>query len=228
MERHHDSPGVDVDSRTNYSSHTTIVPPPTPNQSLQVDLTPQIWGLGRELDRDSSRRYSWFSKRESVVIRDSVAYPSESSFEATIKEGTAQTGRRTSTKPRLVDLDRIRRKISRIKRHGSRRSAVTETESTASTAGAFDTEDPDVMPSPTTSRQAVTAMYHETQNDIMLHTRSRSAGAGEPMEPFRDRIRGRDFSRTAGDLESGISVYAQPNNRDAHKNRSCPSLCVIL
>ncbi|KAI0836858.1 hypothetical protein F5Y06DRAFT_298092 [Hypoxylon sp. FL0890] len=229
MEIHHDSAGVDVDSSTTQSSHTTVVPTSTPSQNLQADSTSQKWALGRELVKDPNRRYSCFSKRESVVIRDSVAYPSESSFEATIKECTAQTGRRTSTKPRLVDLDRIRRKMRRIKRSGSHRGSVVETASTASTAATSEAGQVEyVMLSPITSRHAVTEMYHETQHDITLQTRLRSPSPREPPRPFRDRIRGRDFSRTAGNLENGILGYARADDRDASRHKFCSSQCVIL
>ncbi|KAI1412735.1 hypothetical protein F5Y13DRAFT_189936 [Hypoxylon sp. FL1857] len=229
MESHHDSTGVDGDSSPTYSSHTTIVPTSTPSQSLQVDSASQRWGFGREPVKDPTRRYSHFSKRESVVIRDSVAYPSESSFEATIKEGTANLGRRASTKPRLVDLDRLRRKMRKIRRGGSRRGSTTETASTASTAGVSEAGQPEqVMLSPITSRQIVTEMYHETQNDIMLQTRPRSSPPREPPRPFRDRIRGRDYSRTAGNLESGIPDYARRDGRDGSKHSLCPPQCVIL
>lgn len=230
MENHRSSTGVDVDSSTIHSSHTTIVPASTLSQSLQADHTSQAWAFGREPVIDPIRRYS-FSKRESVIIRDSVAYPSESSFEATIKEGTAQTGHRTSFKPRLVDLDRIRRKIRRIKRSGSHRGSTAETASItsaaeASEAGHFE----QVMLYPITSRQAVTEMYHETQHDIMLQTRARSPSPPprEPPKLFRDKRRARDFSRTARNLEDRVSNYPGADGRDGQRHRQCSSQCVIL
>ncbi|OTA65981.1 hypothetical protein K449DRAFT_255932 [Hypoxylon sp. EC38] len=231
MESHHSSTEVDVDSSTIHSTHTTLVPTSTLSQSLQADSTSQAWGFGREPVIEPIRRYSYFSKRESVIIRDSVAYPSESEFEATIKEGTAQTGRRTSIKPRLVDLDRIRRKIRRIKRSGSHRGSTTETVSTTSIGGVSEAGHfEQVTLSPITSRQAVTEMYHETQNDIMLQTTapSPSPPPREPPKLFRDRTRTRDFNQTARNLEDGFSNYPPADGRDGKKRKYCPSPCVIL
>ncbi|KAI1645301.1 uncharacterized protein F4817DRAFT_188489 [Daldinia loculata] len=222
MEERHDSA---ADSGSTLSFYATS------GQSPQATTHPQIWMLRRDPELGSDR----FSKRESVVIRDSVAYPSESSFEDTIIKGTAQTGQRNPSKPRLIDLDRIRRKMrSATTRRGSQRSTATDTSTLSLGCWLSDMRPPEqIMLSPITSQRAVTEMYHASQSDIMLHSRARASSLREEQETtlrFQNGARGGQSSETVGNTpyESELSGYTLTQNSPQPKHSFIRALCCVL
>ncbi|KAK6953337.1 hypothetical protein Daesc_005640 [Daldinia eschscholtzii] len=191
-------------------------------QSPQPTARPQIWMRRRDTDFGSD----CFSKRESVVIRDSIAYPSESSFEDTIVKGTAQTLQRNPSKPRLIDLDYIRRKmLGATTRRGSQQSTKTDTSGSSSFTGWFPEMRPPepIVLSPITSQRAVTEMYHESQSDIVTYSRARASSLRGPETPLQlqSGARGRQSGETVrSSYESERSDYSVTQNIRQHK-RSC-------
>ncbi|KAI0848804.1 hypothetical protein F5Y00DRAFT_81810 [Daldinia vernicosa] len=219
-----DRPGSATDSCSTLSFYAT------PVQSPQTTARPQIWMLRRDPDLGSDR----FSKRESVVIRDSIAYPSESSFEDTIIKGTAQTGQRNPSKPRLIDLDRIRRKMrSATTRRGSQRSTATDTSTLSLGCWLSEMRPPEqVMLSPITSQRAVTEMYHASQSDIMVRSRTRASSLRERETTLRfvNGARGGQSSETVGNTphESELSGYTLTDNSHQPKHSFMRTLCCAL
>ncbi|KAI1207849.1 uncharacterized protein F4807DRAFT_168249 [Annulohypoxylon truncatum] len=262
----------------NYTSTTTNPTHqlnPNPNNYCNNDNNNNN-NINPEQRRQQRRRPSRPSHLEPVAIRDSVGYPSASSFEATIEKGTARWGRRSSTKPRLVDLGGLRRKVKRMTmlRRGSEQQehqgAVGAMPATLREAfggqgvgvgvgigvgAGADREgdrgmvqvrnmndnlnldqtqargeerepedgDEDVRIGPPTDRQLATMLYHEIQNDIMIRTRTESPTSRVPELPFRDKIRGKHFSRTTGNLDEEVSSYAKD------KRRGCTTAqCVVI
>ncbi|KAI0121960.1 hypothetical protein F4814DRAFT_438125 [Daldinia grandis] len=201
----------------------------TPAQSPQATTHPQVWMLRRDPDLGSDR----YSKRESIVIRDSVAYPSESSFEDTIIKGTAQTGQRNPSKPQLIDLDRIRRRLrSATTRRGSQRSTTTDTSALSLGCWLSELRPPEqIVLSPITSQRAVTEMYHASQSDIMLHSRARASSLGdrETSLRFQHRVRGRRSGETVGNSphESGLSGYTLTHNGGQPRHGFMRALCCV-
>ncbi|KAI1468329.1 uncharacterized protein F4812DRAFT_362848 [Daldinia caldariorum] len=193
-----------------------------PTQSPQPTARPLIWMRRRDTDFGSD----CFSKRESVVIRDSIAYPSESSFEDTIIKGTAETVQRNPSKPRLIDLDYIRRKMrSATGRRGSQWSDTTDT-SVSSFSGWFSEIRPPepILLSPITSQRAVTEMYHESQSDIEIHSRARASSLQGPETPLPPQSgeQGEQTGETVRNSshESELSAYSATQNLRQQK-RSC-------
>ncbi|KAI1456228.1 hypothetical protein F4805DRAFT_232183 [Annulohypoxylon moriforme] len=273
-----------------YSTQTLPVPLPVAEtaRTSQTSFASRAWIFGKvpnynpnnpnshsRTDRSSTYYYERPPRRpsrqshshlEPVAIRDSVGYPSASSFEATIEKGTARFGRRNSTKPRLVDLGGLRRKVKRmtmIRRESEKRDSVLGGGATPATLReAFEgvgtgeerggelegrqerergremeqiqmqtqghikseeREPENIRFSPPTDQQLATMMYHQTQNDIVIRTRTESPTARVPELPFRDKIRGKHFSRTTGNLEQEVASYA----RD--KRRNCtPAQCAVI
>ncbi|KAI1654463.1 hypothetical protein F4813DRAFT_392716 [Daldinia decipiens] len=201
----------------------------TPAQNPQTTARPQIWMLRRDPDLGSD----CFSKRDSIVIRDSVAYPSESSFEDTIIKGTAQTGQRNPSKPQLIDLDHIRRKMrSATTRRGSQRSTRTDTSTLSLGCWLSDMRPPEhIMLSPITSQRAVTEMYHESQSDIVLHSRVRASSLRERETTlrFQSGTRGGQSSETIGNTphESELSGYTLTQHGLQPKHSFMRALCCL-
>ncbi|XDG05023.1 hypothetical protein ABKA04_004638 [Annulohypoxylon sp. FPYF3050] len=252
----------------NTAPSSPINPNPNPNSfpNNTNSLSPQN---RRRPSRQSHTRSS--AHLEAVAIRDSVGYPSASSFEATIEKGTARFGRRASTKPRLVDLSGLRKKVKRMTmlRRGPEQRSVLGLGSGATPAtlreafgeagvavaveprkeagGEQEQEQarergpglgqiqapvkahirPDIRTeepererkpesprfSPPTNHQLATLMYHQTQNDIMRRSRTEPLTVREPELPFRDKIRGKHFSKTTGNLGEEVASYARGKRR---------------
>ncbi|KAI2471112.1 hypothetical protein F4781DRAFT_441071 [Annulohypoxylon bovei var. microspora] len=234
-----------------YSTQTTPVPVPETARCSQASFASRAWIFGKVPTYEPHphphphphRRPSNL-RLEPVALRDSVAYPSASSFEATIEKGTARFGRRNSTKPRLVDLGHLRRTVKRmtVMRRASGRGGVLKTAGAtpATLREAFNGEseggrdDMDktqtderapeqVRSNPPTNHQVATTMDHETQNDVVLRTKTESPSPRVPEMPFRDKIRGKHFSRTTGNLGEEVLDYVK------EKRRGCASAqCVVI
>ncbi|KAI0880470.1 uncharacterized protein GGS22DRAFT_193241 [Annulohypoxylon maeteangense] len=249
------------DTSSVYSAQTLPPPPPVAEtaRASQSSFASRAWIFGKVPSYHNSQRRPHL---DPVAIRESVAYPSASSFEATIEKGTARCGRRNSTKPQLVDLGGLRRTVKRmttIRRGSEQRSAVgvgagatpgtlreafgqaggvevrreeevarpqtqTDTQTQAETQRrSGERVSQTITFSPPTDLQLATMMYHETQNDIVSRTRTESPTSRVPEMPFRDKIRGKHFSRTTGNLEREVSSYAK------YKNRGCTSSqCAVI
>ncbi|KAI8958438.1 hypothetical protein F5Y11DRAFT_360017 [Daldinia sp. FL1419] len=212
-----------ADSASTISFYATA-----PQSPQAAAARPQIWMLRR---RDPELASDRFSKRESVVIRDSIAYPSESSFEDTIIKGTAQTGLRSPSKPRLIDLDYLRRKM----RSATTRRGSATTEGSGSSFGSWICEirQPEpVMLSPITSQRAVTEMYHESQSDIVLHSRTRDSTLRGQDTPLRYQSGGGGgrSSETVGNTphESELSGYTFTQNESRPRRTCMRALCCVL
>ncbi|KAI1099455.1 hypothetical protein F4804DRAFT_83451 [Jackrogersella minutella] len=96
-----------ADSDSGYSSRTTTYPAPA--RTSQASVSSRTWIFGKTANQGRTLK-----PPDPAALRDSVAYPSGSEFEDTIEMGTAKTGRRVPSKPRLVDLGgRLRTKIKR-------------------------------------------------------------------------------------------------------------------
>lgn len=237
---------------------------PNPNPSSFPNNTNTLSPQSRRRpSRQSHTRSS--AHLEAVAIRDSVGYPSASSFEATIEKGTARFGRRASTKPRLVDLSGLRKKVKRMTmlRRGPEQRSVLGLGSGATPATlreAFGEAGVAVEPGkeaggereqdrtreqemaqvqvpiqahirpnmqaeergrepenarfgPPMNHQLATLMYHQTQNDIMRRSRTEPLTVREPELPFRDKIRGKHFSKTTRNLGEEVTSYARGKRR---------------
>ncbi|OTB00800.1 hypothetical protein M426DRAFT_15155 [Hypoxylon sp. CI-4A] len=223
--------GSIVDSNSSESYHTAPTSPISPGSVLSPAQSPaparpsgdRRWTFGREPNAESDRR----SKRDSV-IRESVVYPSESEFEATIEKGTAQTGQRSPTKPRLVNLSHIRRKVRSLRRP----SIATET--TASTSS---------PPSPSALREAIelsrleqetiksktdhqdTDDVFEAPGGIMLRRITESPASRDTPRPSRDKAR-RPLQRPEDPVSSSSTLTPNRAPRRSKFRRLCSSCCI--
>ncbi|KAI2631384.1 hypothetical protein GGS26DRAFT_591265 [Hypomontagnella submonticulosa] len=171
------------------NTYTTALSPP-PLRRAQAGYGLRKWGFRK----DSIASTNSTLKEGSVAIRESVTYPSESEFEKSIEKGTAQIGRRQPIKARLVDLGR---KVQSIAQSGSsRRGPATDTPASPASSGtAGGAQWPNQATHHiTTSREAVTDMYHDAQTDFARHSRARSPAPRERPLSFRDRIPGTRFN----------------------------------
>ncbi|KAI1760538.1 hypothetical protein GGR53DRAFT_470221 [Hypoxylon sp. FL1150] len=116
------------------------------------------WGFGRSQNRNSA--YSNWSDRDNrVSIRSSVTYPSDSTFEATIVQGTAQTGQQYQAKTQLIDLDCPRRKSWDPEQQSSQSSRMLA-KTTSSSLSKHHSDSETEVEDEITDRQMATEMYH--------------------------------------------------------------------
>ncbi|KAI1086318.1 hypothetical protein F5B19DRAFT_169184 [Rostrohypoxylon terebratum] len=256
----------------NTAPSSPINPNPNPNSFPNNTLVPQS---RRRPSRQSYTRSS--AHLEAVAIRDSVGYPSASSFEATIEKGTARFGRRAPTKPRIVDLSGLRKRVKRMtmlrrgsenrsvsglgsgatpatlreafgearvivepsidigrereleqERDGEREVVQIQLPPAAHTRPDMKNEEHEHKPesprfSPQTNHQLATLMYHQTHNDIIRRSKTEPLAVRAPELPFRDKIRGKHFSKTTGNLGEEVASY------DKGKRRGCTTAqCIVI
>ncbi|KAI1771525.1 hypothetical protein F4818DRAFT_445214 [Hypoxylon cercidicola] len=212
METHRDSAAESVRSRS-------YITPSVLDPSRQASSSSRRWGFGRSQNRNSA--YSYLSDR-GVSIRSSVTYPSDSTFEATIVKGTAQTGQRYQSKTQLIELGRPRRKS-----WGPGQQSSQSSHTVAETASLSPSEhiSKDQAEDQVTNHQAATEMYHNaiapmaktpapspTPIPDPTPVRSRTCTIRNffrrPNRPSRARSR---IEERAGSLEAGFaSVILQP------------------
>ncbi|KAI1398601.1 hypothetical protein F4819DRAFT_489380 [Hypoxylon fuscum] len=157
MDNHHNSD--EPDGSKLYAAPPTPAQPPNPQARSGL----RKWGLRQIPVQDPGcDNISTRGNRGSVVLRSSVAYPSDSTFEASIVSGTAQTGLRYPTKPRLIDLSRLRCKTWGSRRPSSSHagsSTANEAASLSSSPSSSEEEDA-AEDRATMDRRAATEMYH--------------------------------------------------------------------
>ncbi|KAI4861129.1 hypothetical protein F4820DRAFT_452224 [Hypoxylon rubiginosum] len=220
MDAHHDSAAESIRSRS-YISPSVLGPSRQPSSSTRR------WGFGRSQNRNSA----YYSDRENrVSIRSSVTYPSDTTFEATIVKGTAQTGQRYQAKTQLIDLGRPRRK-SWGPEEQSPQSSHTVAETASLPVSRHDSEEE--AEDQFTDHQAATEMYHnaiapmaktpssglsprllpiQTESSVPTPTRTRACTIRNffrrQNRPYRARSR---TEERAGSLEAGFaSIILQP------------------
>ncbi|KAI2616783.1 hypothetical protein GGR54DRAFT_221659 [Hypoxylon sp. NC1633] len=212
-------PGATRDATTGAS------PASPPARSQRVCPSSRKWSFGKE----PRPRNASVSSREPVMLRDSVRYPTDSTFEDTVEKGTAQTGRRQAAKPQLVNLGHLRRKVRSMRQSMSHRSsttlAVEKTASPQSQAPEVHRHSVHNIPYQPTIRQAATEMYHDTHIELarMTRTEYQSPSPRVPPMEFRDKIPGRHFSKDDGNLQDECKCY-----RKAWGTRAKRSGCVML
>ncbi|KAI6082218.1 hypothetical protein F4821DRAFT_219578 [Hypoxylon rubiginosum] len=223
MDTHHDIAVESVGSPS-YITPSALEP------GRQASTSSRRWGFGRSQNRNST--YSNRSDRDNrVSIRNSVAYPSDSTFEASIVKGVAQTGQRYQAKTHLVDLDRSRRK-SWSPEHQSSQYNHMLAETASLSLSKYYSASEDEVEDEVTDQQAVAEMYHNAISPMArtpVPTPSRNPSPALPVEPdtpvrkrvctirnfFRrlpkpPRARSR-LEERAGSLEAGLaSVILQP------------------
>ncbi|KAI0165334.1 hypothetical protein GGR52DRAFT_575422 [Hypoxylon sp. FL1284] len=132
------------------SCSQSYIAPSALGPSQQTTLSARRWGFGRSQNRDSARSQDLESR---APIRNSVTYPSDSTFEATIVKGTAQMGQRYRNKTQLVDLGRPeRRKESSETRVPESSHSVAETKSLSPSEDSLEDQ--------VSNHRVATEMYH--------------------------------------------------------------------
>ncbi|KAL7619764.1 hypothetical protein AAE478_010306 [Parahypoxylon ruwenzoriense] len=168
----------------------------------------------RYLNSTQPRGHSCHRVPEVSPSRSSnIAYPSDSEFEDTIVEDTAQL---VHIIPQGVNADRVQHDEPHARRRdnsslGSSKaykggSPLPSPSLASVTPGSRRPEHPKRRP--ITFHDVATAAYHDVLRSS-LKSNARSPSPREPPKPFREKIHGRHFSQSPGSLREECASYAQ-------------------